>query len=226
MASTRKRGKKYYARWIRADKTYGEKGGFATKNEAQLYANEEELKVKRGIAIAPKFEKMTFGDYVVNHWRHTLTVSQQTKIDYQNTLNVHVLPYFGHVKMKDIKLNDVKEWHAALINKPTRSGQRRSEYTVQKYVNLFSSVLKHAVDADVLEKTPFSKWKRHKVKPLRKATPLEVERAKLLAATLAPRWRLLVWIPFFTGMRPSEALGLTIDRIDFMKKEILKFTMV
>lgn len=42
----------------------------------------------------------------------------------------------------------------------------------------------------------------------------------MLAGTLAPKWRLLVWLPFFTGLRPSEALGLTIDRIDFNKKEI------
>lgn len=220
MATTRKRGKTHYARWMKSDKTYGEKGGFKTKAEARLFANQEELKVKNGQAIAPMFEKLTLGDYVVNHWKKTLACSTQTKIDYQNTLNIHILPYFGHMKMRDITLNDLKEWHAMLINKSTQFGERRSEYTIQKYANLFSSILKSAVDADMLEKSPFSKWKRHKVKPLRKATPLELHRAKLLADTLAPKWRLMVWIPFFTGLRPSEALGLTIDRIDFVKREI------
>lgn len=220
MATTRKRGKTHYARWMKVDQTYGEKGGFKTKAEARLYANQEELKVKSGNAIAPMYEKLTLGDYVVNHWKKTLSCSKQTKIDYQNTLNVHILPHFGHMKMRDITVNDLKEWHATLINKSTQLGERRSEYTIQKYANLFSSILKSAVDADMVEKSPFSKWKRHKVKPLRKATPLEVSRVKLLASTLAPKWRLLVWLPFFTGLRPSEALGLTIDRIDFKKREI------
>lgn len=220
MATTRKRGKTHYARWMKADKTYGEKGGFKTKAEARLYANQEELKVKNGLAIAPMYEKLTFGDYVINYWKKTLTASKQSKIDYQNTLNTHILPYFGHVKMRDITVNDLKEWYATILNKSTQLGERRSEYTVQKYANLFSSILKSAVDADMLEKSPFSKWKRHKVKPQRKATPLEMSRVKLLAQTLAPKWRLLVWLPFFTGLRPSEALGLTIDRIDFKKREI------
>ena len=220
MASTRKRGKRHSARWMKSDKTYGEKGGFKTKAEAKLYANQEELKVKSGHAITPMYEKLTLGDYVVNHWKKTLGCSVQTKIDYQNTLNTHILPYFGHIQMRDITLNDLKEWHANLINKSTPFGERRSEYTIQKYANLFSSILRSAVDADMLEKSPFSKWKRRSVKPLRKVTPLEVSRAKILAETLAPKWRLMVWLPFFTGLRPSEALGLTIDRIDFKKREI------
>jgi integrase len=221
MATTRKRGKTHSARWIKIDNTYGEKGGFKTKAEAKFYANQEELRVKSGQAIAPIYEKLTLGDYVVNHWKKTLACSAQTKIDYQNTLNTHILPYFGHMKMRDITLNDLKEWHAILVNKNTWLGAKRSEYTIQKYANLFSSILKSAVDGEMLEKSPFSKWKRHKVKPLRKATPLEVNRVKLLAENLPPKWRLLVWLPFFTGLRPSEALGLTIDRIDFNKKEII-----
>ena len=220
MATTRKRGKTHSARWIKMDNTYGEKGGFKTKAEAKYFAYQEELRVKSGQAIAPIYEKLTIGDYVVNHWKKTLSCSDQTKIDYQNTLNTHVLPYFGHMKMRDITVNDLKEWHAILVNESTWLGERRSEYTIQKYVNLFSSIFKSAVDAEMLEKSPFSKWKRQKVKPLRKATPLEVNRVKLLAENLPPKWRLLVWLPFFTGLRPSEALGLTIDRIDFKKKEI------
>ena len=220
MATTRKRGKTYSARWIKVDNTYGEKGGFKTKSEARLHANQEELRVKSGQVIAPMYEKLTVGDYIVNYWKNTLTCSAQTKIDYQNTLNKHVIPEFGHMKMSDVKLNDLKKWYATLLNESTHLGERRSEYTVQKYAHLFSSILKSAVDADMLEKSPFSKWKRPKVKPVRKATPLEVSRAKLLAQTLAPKGRLLVWLPFFTGLRPSEALGLTIDRIDFKKREI------
>jgi integrase len=220
MATTRKRGKTHSARWIKVDNTYGEKGGFKTKAQAKLYANQEEIRVKSGQVIAPMYEKLTVGDYIVNYWKNTLTCSAQTKIDYQNTLNKHVIPEFGHMKMSDVKLNDLKKWYATLLNQSTHLGERRSEYTVQKYAYLFSSILKSAVDADMLEKSPFSKWKRPKAKPARKATPLEVSRAKLLAQTLAPKWRLLVWLPFFTGLRPSEALGLTIDRIDFKKREI------
>ena len=151
MATTRKRGKTHSARWIKVDNTYGEKGGFKTKAQAKLYANQEEIRVKSGQVIAPMYEKLTVGDYIVNYWKNTLTCSAQTKTDYQNTLNKHVIPEFGHMKMSDVKLNDLKKWYATLLNKSTHLGERRSEYTVQKYAHLFSSILKSSLSESILK---------------------------------------------------------------------------
>ena len=53
MATTRKRGKTHYARWMKADKTYGEKGGFKTKAEARLYANQEEWQLHLSTKNSP-----------------------------------------------------------------------------------------------------------------------------------------------------------------------------
>ena len=90
MASVRKRGKTYSARWLQADKTYSEKGGFGTKSEARIYGNEQEIAVKRGKGVRPADMKMTLAEFINSHWKHTLDVKRQTKDDYQNTINKYI----------------------------------------------------------------------------------------------------------------------------------------
>jgi integrase len=66
-----------------------------------------------------------------------------------------------------------------------------------------------------------SKVKRKKPKKINKAMPLDLSTVQNIANSFAPQWRILIWMGFFTGLRPSELLGLTWDRLDFEKGEIL-----
>ena len=42
-----------------------------------------------------------------------------------------------------------------------------------------------------------------------------------IARNLAPQYRIMVWIGFWTGMRPSEVLGLTWGQLDFEEEKII-----
>jgi integrase len=83
-----------------------------------------------------------------------------------------------------------------------------------------ASILKSAKENDFIASSPFEKIRRKKVKPERKAMPLELEQVEALIFELPEHVRLMVWIPYLTGMRPSECLGLTYDDFDFKKKEV------
>ena len=220
MASVRKRGKTYSARWLQADKSYAEKGGFATKSEARIYGNEQEIEVKRGRGVRPADMKMTLAEFIDSHWKHTLDVKRQTKDDYQNTINKYILPYFGSLAMGEIKPMDIQEWSSKLKHEEKYFGKPLSEYTVQKYVNLLASILKVARENNFIYHSPFEKIRRKKVKPLREATPLDLRDAEELANKMPEALKILVWIPIYTGLRPSEVLGLTIDDFDFEAKKI------
>ena len=55
MATTRKRGKTHYARWMKSDKTYGEKGGFKTKAEAAQQLQNAGFRVVEGVTKATNY---------------------------------------------------------------------------------------------------------------------------------------------------------------------------
>lgn len=220
MASVRKRGKTYSARWLQADKSYSEKGGFATREQAKLFGMEQEIKVKRGRGIRPAMMKVTVKEYIEDVWRFTLDIKKQSKADYAISVNKYIIPYFGSKAMSEIKPADIQAWMVTLKQETKYFGKALSPYTVQKHVNQFASILKQAKDNHYIEETPFSKVKRTKVKPTKKAMPLEIYLVEIIATAMPPHLRFLIWLIFFTGARPSEALGITKEKIDFMKKEI------
>lgn len=220
MASVRKRGKSWSARWLQADKSESEKGGFSTKKEAQNFAHEQEMRAKRGRGLTPHMMKMTVIDFIDEVWKLTLDVRPQTKRDYQNTINKYIVPYFGHIPMSTIKPADIQAWDVKLKNEEKYFGKALSEYTTQKYVNLLATILKSAKINKYIDENPFDLLKRRKVKAMKKVRPLELEVIRGIAKAIPEEVRLMIWIGFFTGMRPSEILGLTWDKIDFDRKII------
>jgi integrase len=181
---------------------------------------EQDVAVKRGRGVRPADMKMTLADFIDKHWKHSLDIKKQTKADYQNTINKYILPYFGEMAMSSIKPLDIESWTAKLKHEEKYFGKPLSAYTIQKYVNLLASILKVAKENNFIHSSPFEKLKRKKVKPQRQATPLEISQVYELTEVLPEHLRLLVWIPFFTGLRPSEVLGLTLEDIDFQNKRI------
>lgn len=221
MATVRKRGKTYSARWLQADKSYAEKGGFATMKAAKLFGMEQEIAVKRGRGIRSGDLKMTVAEFIEYHWKRSLTrPNAQTKADYQNTINKYILPYFGMIPMSEIKPLDIKAWQSKLTHEEKYFGKPLSQYTIQKYLNLFASILKEARDNDFINRSPFEKVPREKVKPQKSVTPLDMIQVNSLVENLTDSLKLMVWIPFYTGLRPSEVLGLTLNDIDFNAKVI------
>jgi len=214
MASVRQRGKYWSARWRDVDGTSAEEGGFTSRKAAADYAQEQEVLVRKGKKTKPSEMNLTVFEFVSSVWQTTLGVRTQTKKDYERSLNSHILPNFGDVAMRDIRQVDLKAWLVRMQN------QGLSERTIEKHLNLLASILKMAVENEYLHKSPFTGWKRGKAQKRHKVTPLTFQQVEGLAKALPPRYQIMVWIGYFTGMRPSEMLGLTLGQLDFDKGTI------
>jgi integrase len=215
MASARQKGNKWYARWRLQDGRGAEKGGFLDRKSALNFAKEQEVLERKNINTRPSEVNMTVFDFVASVWKSTLTVRSQTKMDYQRSLNSHILPKFGDTPMARIKPADIESWMSELENNTGLSPR-----TIEKHVNLLASILKKAQENGYIQKTPFATLKRKKAKILRKRIPLENHEVKALAQELPQQYRILVWIGYWTGMRPSEILGLSWSQLDFEKGTI------
>jgi integrase len=220
MAYARERGSAWSARWRTRLGQNAEKSGFASKKEAIAYAQEQEAAERRYKNTRPSEMNITLREFVTNVWAETLDVTRQTKIDYQNALNSHVMPEFGDRVMNSITPAEIRAWNVRLKNSKARTGYQLSESTANKMMNLLASIFKEAVANEYVHKTPFSTIKRKKPKNKRKVVPLDYQTVQAIADKFAPQWKLLIWLGFYTGMRPSELLGLTYDRINFQDGEI------
>jgi len=221
MSYARMRGQTWSARWRTREGLPAEKGGFESRKLAIEYAQEQEALERRDKNTRPSEMNMTFNDFVVEIWGPSLDVTKQTKLDYQLQYNSHIAPVFGEKPMSSIKPSDIQKWRVRMKNYPAKTGYQLSESTVNKITNLLASILKSALDNDKIHNNPMSKVKRKKPKKVNKAMPLDISTVQGLAHSLAPQWQILIWMGFFTGLRPSELLGLTWDRLDFERGEIL-----
>lgn len=215
MASTRKRGKTHSVRWYGPNGEQIEKGGFPSQKAAADFGQAMEVDIKRGTYIDPIAGSMSLFEFIDSIWRTTLNVKEGTKGDYEIRLNTHIIPELGHLPLSGIKPSTIKSWSVNLKTKSTARGDALSATYVYGIESLLAQILKAAAVDGLIAASPFDKIKR--TKPRRSATfiPLEYEEVEALAVSFSPQFRPMIWIGYYAGLRPSEILGLTLDRIDF-----------
>lgn len=219
MASARNRSGKvngWSVRWRDVDKTQGEKGGFASRKDALAYGKLQEVRVNEGRKTKPSLTSMTLRDFVEDHWAKSLKVARQTREGYQRDLNNYVIPRFGDWEMRNIKPMDIEAWIADM----TMSG-KLSPRTVDKQVNLLGGILKKAQQNEFIYTTPFAQIKRSKAPKTRGDRILSRSEVEAIVAQIPRQYQLLVWLCYLGGLRASEALGVTKDRLDWDKKRII-----
>jgi integrase len=114
--------------------------------------------------------------------------------------------------MSSIKTSDAR----ALV---ARLAQQLMASTVRVHVTAISSVFKQAVADDVIGRNPFAGVKRPRSEssPLR---PLTVDQVRTLLDCAEPDFRLAVVLGAGLGLRQSEARGLTLDRVEFLRRQV------
>ena len=220
---SKKNSRLYSARWKMANGKEGEARGFKTRKEAKNHAEEMEAferKVRKNQAKRVA-GPITLRQFVETTYLGSLEVADSTKENYATIINAHILPRFGSTPIRNIQPADIKKWRNELRDKKTDRGTLLKEDYVDKIANHLGMILTVAVDNEFLDSSPSKKVKRKKMKqPKAKIVPLTYEQTKAIAESMSERYRLIVWLGYYTGMRPSEALGLTWDRIDFENNRI------
>jgi integrase len=77
-----------------------------------------------------------------------------------------------------------------------------------------------AVQDRLLASNPMAKVLAPRDVAKKRVVPLTVEQVHRLADAVPDRWRATVILAAGTGMRQGEVFGLTVDRIDFLRREL------
>jgi integrase len=183
---------------------------FARKADAQRFLNDTETAKARGTWTDPALGRVLFRDWLGEWWATTTNLRASTMERDESLLRRLALPRFGDAPLAAISQRDVRAWVAELSAGPLAPA------TVQKAYQLLGKVMGAAVDAGMLAQSPCRRVPLPKVEreEMRFLTPAEVA---TLADAIQPRYRALVLVAAYGGLRIGELAGLRRNRVDLLR---------
>ena len=183
---------------------------FVRRADAQRFLNETETAKARGTWTDPALGRVLFRDWLGEWWATTTNLRASTRARDESLLRRLALPRFGDASLAAISQRDVRAWVAEL------SARGLAPATVQKAYQLLGKVMGAAVDAGMLAQSPCRRVPLPKVEreEMRFLTPDQVAN---LADAIASRYRALVLVGAYGGLRIGELAGLRRRRVDLLR---------
>ncbi|HEV8650699.1 MAG TPA: tyrosine-type recombinase/integrase [Actinomycetes bacterium] len=187
---------------------------FTTKADATRYLALVEADLTRGAWADPKLGRVTFAEWA-ERWEQTITTLRPTTRDlYAYLLRRFLLPTFGATSLASIDLMAVQTWLAEL-----RVAGKLSPNTIAKAYRLLSRILASAVQGGYLPHNPcvIRGAGSERAPEMKFATVAQVAK---LADVVAPRFRALVLLAAYGGLRWGELVGLRVQRADLLHRTV------
>ncbi|ACZ31091.1 integrase family protein [Xylanimonas cellulosilytica DSM 15894] len=182
---------------------------FDRKRDAEKWIDEVTAAVVTGTYVDPKAGRMTFREYA-DHWRSVQVHRESTADQIERNFRNHVYPVLGDKQLASILRSDVQ----GLVKKLSMTLAPATVSVIYRHV---SSVLKAAVADRKLATSPCVGVSVPKARKA-KVVPLEVDLVTEIAEAVPPRYRAMVIVDAATGLRQGEIWGLTVDRVDFLRR--------
>jgi integrase len=182
---------------------------FGRKADAERWLAEVEHAKTRGLWTDPRLGRIRFADWLTAWWATTTNLRPTTRARDETLLRRHALPRFGQLPLAAIGQLEVRSWVAQL------SAEGLAPATVVKAYQLLGKVLAAAVDAGYLAQSPCRNVPLPKIEreEMRFLTPAEIVD---LAEAIHVRYRALVFVGAYGGLRIGELAGLRPSRVDLL----------
>ena len=184
---------------------------FDRKTDAQRWLDEMTAAIVTGQYVDPRSGRITFREYA-ERWRAT-QVHRLTTQDYiEGNLRRNAYPVLGDKPLSSIRPSEVQGWVKGMTD-------RLAPSTVGVVHGVVSGIFRAAVRDRLIVANPCDGTRLPKTTPSR-VEPLPVETVHALADAVPARYRALVILAAGSGMRQGECLGLTVDRLDFLRRVV------
>lgn len=176
---------------------------------------------KRMNPETPKAKAVTVGKYLETWLKEVAKedINDKSLKQYQNHVNLHIKPALGSTVLTALTATECKQFFdETLKNKQyseTRPDARLGEAIRRNVYRTFSRSLVWALNEGIIDRNPLANIKSPTVK--RKRIEINEQAPKTLLAGLRGEHDELRWLLAFFGLRQSEALGVTWDRVNLAK---------
>lgn len=164
--------------------------------------------------------EVSLGKYIDKYLKlHKCEIAGTTYDGYCHFVKKHIKPYFGNIKLKDIKRSDLDRYKSDKLmgdekNKPL------SEKTVGEHLTFLKTVFEYARSEDIIEKNPAEFVKKPKKKKYEPHPYTSEELQTLIGCVQGTDMELPIMLAVLFGLRRSEAIGLRWSHIDFDNKTL------
>lgn len=212
MASVERwKGNRWRARYRAPDgKSHGQV--FDRKLDAERFLVSIEHSKLSGAYIDAGAGRVTVKDYIEGTWAPSRVRRASTAERHESYLGVHVLPHLGHRPIGAVRNSEVQGWVRTL-------SLTLAPGTVENIYRLLGGIFRSAVRDRVIAVSPCEDIALPKRTRTEVVPPTGEEVAKLLSA-MPDNYRILGLLAAGAGLRQGEALGLTADRIDFLRRKL------
>lgn len=211
---SKKGNSQYLARYQGSDgKTHSQT--FSRKVDAQNFLDTTKTNVRRREWTDPKAGKTIFDD-VVSQWQRGRRGLRPTTIATQdNSVKVHLLPHFAGIEIGQIDWEDVEDFRDALL-----LDRGLAPATVSKSLTYLGQIFKLAQKKRFVLANPCDLVDGPGHASTKEMMFLEADQLIDLAEAIDPRFRAMVLLAGFRGLRFGEVLGLKIGRLNLLKERL------
>ena len=212
MASIDKRSdSRYRARWREFPGGPQKTRHFERKAEAERFLDGIRGDLARGVYIDPADGKTLFGAYA-EEWRAGQLHRASTAAQAETYLRVHAYPFLGHRPLGAVRRSEIQAWV-----------KQRSDVLAPASVEVLyrwvATIFKAAVGDRLIAVSPCDRIALPK-RPRLEIVPLEVDAVERLVTAVPGHLRALIVFVAGTGLRQGECFGLTVDRVDFLRRHV------
>ncbi len=186
---------------------------FTGKTQKEVREKMQAVAVELNEKTYQEPNKITLGEWLDIWYAEYLgDVKPYTLASYEMLIRVHIKPALGAVKLTSLVAHDIQRFYNSLADTNT---SKLSAKSIKNVHGVMHSALQQAVENQYIRSNPSDACKlprivKKELKPLD-----EKETADFLNAIKGHKFEAFYKVTLFTGMRESEAIGLTWDCVDF-----------
>jgi integrase len=187
---------------------------FVRRKDAERRKSEVEVDLRNGTYIEPRAGRTTFRAWY-DRWEPIRQISRSRRAADESLAKTHVLPRWERVPLDAITHMEVQAWVAVLAKRLAPAS-----------VGSCFGILKMALDAAVMEgKLRANPVLSVKIPPVRRpkitaAGVLTAAELKKLLAVVPERWRTMVALAGWLGLRWGEVIGLRRQDVNLFRHEL------
>lgn len=174
----------------------------------------------KGLYVDPSDQRQPLAAFAPG-WLAEVAVSHpkgNTAALRESAWRVHLEPALGHVPVGNLTVTICESVLARLKNQ--RTGEPLSPNSLLSVRHSLSSLLKYLLDLGVRTTKPLAPNLANKRPKRKKLVPLTMSQVMATRGLLPERYRLIVDLQAFAGLRLGEALGLRMEDVDFLPRRL------
>lgn len=186
---------------------------FKSQKEARTWLQETLSQIQNGMTLtAARVNVKVFLEEWLDSYKSS--VRPKTIRQYAQIVHQHILPYFGEIKLKDLRPDQIQ----ALYNAKLATGV--SPRTIILIHAVLHRSLKKAMKWGLIGRNPADAVDRPRFRKKEMLILTDNQARAFLSASKGTRFEALFWIALSTGMRQGEILGLKWTDLNWKTRKL------